>query len=103
MPRTIESILSSREDARSRVATGKPVWDEKVEIKKYLHNDDLSFGQTRDRVVSALKASRWFRKEEFSDLHDAVEEMADAETVEHFDLVLDAIYDMADADRIWLG
>lgn len=42
------------------------------------------------------------RTDEDDDLHMTIEELADTDTVEYFDLVFDAIYDAADIDRAWI-
>ncbi len=73
-------------------------------VKDAINDDDLSFEETRDRVVSALRSSSWFRSaDEYHDLPDLVEELAETVEVEEFDAVLEAIYDGADYDRAWIA
>lgn len=104
MPRTIEHIVETHQVAAERRKAGQPVWDFRVEIKKYLHNENLSFGQVRDSVTRALRGSTWFASEdEFSRLHEVVDGLSDAEDVEEFDGWLDEVYDLADEQRAWLG
>lgn len=73
-------------------------------VKDAINDDDLGFEETRDRVVSALRASAWFRSaDEYHDLPDLVEDLAETVEVEEFDAVLGAIYDGADYDRAWIA
>ena len=104
MPRTIESILASHDEARSRRASGKPVWDSKViGVRAIIQDDHLSVEQTAEAVADRIARSRWFRDAGDDDeLRLAVDELRDSEDAEHFNLVMDAIYDLADADRVWI-
>lgn len=103
MPRTVESIVQAHDTARARRAAGRPVWDYKLTVAM---PRDASFEENRDRFASALHASRWF-KERGADYGDPLnglwDEIKDAEDVQHFDSVLDAIYDEADIDRCWIS
>lgn len=90
--------------ARERQAAGKPVWDRKVNITGILHNEELTFEQRRDALVGVLQASTWVKQcDEDDDLPQLVEELAGTEDTEEFNAVWDAIYDVADADRVWIG
>lgn len=66
--------------------------------------ENASFEQNRDWFAAALQGSAWFKAkaEEDSPLWWLWGEIKDADDVEHFDLVLNAIYDEADADRCWI-
>lgn len=90
--------------AQERRAAGKPVWGRKVNLAGIFHNDEMTFEQKRDAVVSTLRASTWFKQYEGGDdLPQFVEELADTEDIAGFDAVFDAIYDVADADRVWIS
>lgn len=103
MPRTIESTLANHDEARRRLATGRPVWDQKIPIGPIIRDESLTFEQTRDGVHGLLTSSPWVKDSaEFSDLRALVEELGDTETDQEFNAVLDFIYDHADADRVWL-
>lgn len=102
MARTLDGIVAAHTAAAARRAAERPVWDETIQIKKYLNNDDLSFGQIRDRVAQALRASRWVTKGDET-LRMAVENLEEATDEDDFNAALDEVYDLADTDRVWLG
>lgn len=104
--------------AQERRRQGKPQWDFTVSgVKAALEafDDHDDFIRSRDEVIAAIKASTWYgQADEFGDLHDAVDEMADVGNPEidwesdydeqrHFNSCLDRIYDLADWDRAWLA
>lgn len=102
MPRTLDSMVRNYEVAQSLRAGGKNVWKHKL----FAHlTDEMSFEEKRDEFAESLKASSWFRAVAHSyddELWMLWDEIKDAEDVEHFDSVLDAIYDLADEDRCWI-
>jgi hypothetical protein len=54
--------------------------------------------------VDVIRASNWYRgQEEFSTLHNVVDELTDSTDSDEFNQWLDELYDLADYDRIWLG
>ena len=103
MPRTVEHRVEMARLARERRAAGKPVWDGKIKFGGIFRDEALSFDELRDTVVRRLRASTWFKKhDEYDDLPQFVEELADTKDRASFDDALDAIYDLADYDRIWI-
>lgn len=125
MSDTVEHRVEMHRLATARRAQGKPAWAHTIRgfraaLDKYDHQNptDDMLRAIRDEVVAVIKASRWYRNaDEYSDLHEAVDELADVANVEifsptedpgydperHFNSTLDAIYDMADYDRVWLA
>jgi hypothetical protein len=97
MPRDIEQIVATHQLAAERRAAGKPIWDRKITI--YLAGRD-TFEQRRDAWATALKNSTWTSDD--SILKSLIDDLADAENAEEFDFTLDEIYDLADADRVWI-
>lgn len=87
--------------ATERRRQGKPIWRFHLTVSMPEH---LPFEQKRQRFADALHASPWFKAEGEGDsvLWDLWDEIKDAEDEEHFDLVMDAIYDLADYDRCWI-
>jgi Mg/Co/Ni transporter MgtE len=77
-------------------------WIATVDIKRILAKKEkgASFEYIRDEVVKKLKTIKHFQE---GDIAEVVEELADTDTVEQFDCVLDIIYDFADARKIWMG
>ena len=68
------------------------------------HADDLNFELKRDMIVQRIRATTWFKQyDEYDELPQLVEELADAEDTDAFDSVWDCIYDIADADRVWIA
>lgn len=103
-PRTPMSIaehqVTMSELAAERRRKGQKMWEQRIHV----HAEGCeTFEERRDAFVSALRASRWFkRQEEGSELPALVEELADAETGDDYDAVADAIYDEADHARVWI-
>lgn len=100
MSRTIEHIVETHQIATARRKAGLPIWDGKFDVSDVFHNAELSFEQRRDAITSRLAASAWSRQSRT--VEDLADELADVETVEEFGAVWDAIYDEADADRVWI-
>ncbi len=125
MPRTIEHIVETHRLARERVQAGRPVWARTIDIKATLarSNGDTSEA-TAARVaneIAALLRSRlpaatldWASPgcdDEIAEIVEGLEQLRpdsyadDREWSAHQDLNagLDALYDWADRERIWLG
>jgi hypothetical protein len=103
MSRTVEHRVEMARIARERTAAGKPVWDRKLKLGPIFHDESLTFAELRDTVVRKLRASTWFKSyDEYDDLPQFTEELGDTEDRASFNDVLDEIYDIADADRVWI-
>jgi len=90
--------------SQARRKAGKPSWAHKVNLADVFHNDGLTFEQRRDTIVSRIRATRWFKDyDEYDDLPQFVEELAGTEDTDEFDGPWDCIYDIADADRVWIA
>jgi len=88
--------------AQDRMRAGLPSWAGRIDMRGLLHNEDMTFTQSRDAIVARLRASTWFQsKDEDDELVYLVEELADTEDTHSFNDVWDVIYDTADADRVW--
>ncbi len=57
------------------------------------------FELMRDGVVSAVRRSSWNSNE----LDELLEELSETEDTADFDIVWDAIYDLADQDSVWIA
>jgi hypothetical protein len=97
MPRDIEQIVDTHHLAAERHAAGKPVWDRKITI--YLVDLD-TFEERRDAWVRRLSQSSWSNDND--ELKSMLTDLAGASNAEEFDITLDEIYDLADADRVWI-
>ncbi len=103
MPATPEHKAAVHQLARERVNAGRPVWAHTIDLSHVFHNEAMSFIERRDAIVRIVRASRWVKAaDEFSDLTEAVEELSDTADLAEFNLVWDAIYDLADYDRVWI-
>lgn len=79
-------------------------WTETIKLGDVFYNDDITFIGKRDVIVGRIKNSKWFKRQhEFDTLPELVEELSDTESVEDFDEVWSAIYDEADADKVWIS
>ena len=100
MARTIEGILANHKAASKLRSEGKPIWAETITATRV---DGGSFKRNRNAFATALKRSMWFKRAEPDDeLHQLWDEIKDADDADHFDICLDAIYDLADEDRIFI-
>lgn len=75
-------------------------WKDKVRIGDIWRNPDMTQQERKTALVKRFRESRWFKAN--PDLAAIVEELEDTETVEEFDVVWAALYDEADADRVWI-
>jgi len=129
MPRTIEHIAATYQIAAERREAGKDIWDRTVNIKDTLSAHPIadmdefdSLELTASRIAAVLRASLpsyYFdvQHEEFDfTFNEAVESLEDMraeymrrdkkdgfDPVEEFNDCLEAIYDWADINRVWLG
>lgn len=101
MPDTADHRADMHRLATERRQAGKPIWAYRLTVHM---PESLPFEKKRQRFADALENSAWFKAEgeEDSELWWAWDEIKDADDEDHFDLVLNAIYDMADYDRCWI-
>jgi hypothetical protein len=103
MPDTADHRAAMYRVGQERRAAGKPSWEHVLKLADVFHNDHLTFEQKRDTIVARIRASAWYKGyDPTGELPEAVEDLADAEDVPAFDDVWDALYDLADADRVWI-
>lgn len=106
MPRTIESIAANHQAVIARREAGQPAWDETIKIGHIWNDDTLTFTETRDRIVAALRNSRWYKNadpDDFDDVNEVIDfHLAEAPDATEFDCWWDDLYDLADRDRIWI-
>ena len=104
MPYTVEHRADMHRLATERRKAGKPIWAHKINLADIFHADDLNFELKRDMIVQRIRATTWFKQyDEYDDLPQFVEELAETEDTDAFDGVWDCIYDIADADRVWIA
>jgi hypothetical protein len=102
--------------AQERRAAGKPVWDRTVRgFRDVLYNNPDDTIAARDGLVSAIKGSSWYKNaEEYGELWTLLDELIDVGNPEidwdegynaqrHLNGLLDAIYDLADQERVWIA
>lgn len=106
MPRTIESIVDAHNAATERRRAGRPIWDHKLRIKHLLADIGSPTDEDAKRIgkliAAAIERSAWGRDAD-EELHDLIEEFKDVIDVDHFNMIMDALYDLADYDRVWIG
>jgi hypothetical protein len=104
MPDTAQHRADMYALAQARRKAGKPSWAHKINLADVFRNDGLTFTQKRDAIVSRIRATTWFKDcDERDSLPMFVEEMADTQDTRDFDAVWSEIYDIADADRVWIA
>lgn len=110
MARTIESIGDSHHAAEERRAAGKPIWDRTLRIKHLLSkdSDDETARETARQIAAALKGSTWAREDktrygDASEVQYLVTRLRRTTTLKRLNALLDELYDLADADRVWIA
>lgn len=119
MPRTIEHIVAIHELARERSNAGKPIWDQRIDIKAILFRDKNTTSPAHAAAVAAEIAALirvsvpkpWLdiTSDGFDrTLDDIVEGLEfvgpeDDDALECLNGWLGDLYDWADLKRVWLG
>lgn len=105
MPRTIDSIVANHTEAARRRAAGLPVWDHRIDIKHLLDDDtsDANARRVGHELHTILTRSAWIKNNTDPGLNDVLYNINDTDTTDDLDYWLDALYDYADRDRVWLG
>ena len=127
MPRTVEHIVSCHQAASVLRKAGKPIWSKRIDMKAIINEDQgnespehiSAISQRIAALIRAQAPASYFDigHEDFDfDFVDAVESMEgctiedlaqdmanECEAVDMFNGWLEAIYDWADVNRIWLG
>lgn len=105
MPDTVEHRVEMFQVTQERLKAGKPVWDRHVNLAGVFRNEETTFEEKRDTIVEVLRNSSWMKSQDEGDdeLSQAIEELGDADNEDWFNAVWDAIYDLADADRVWIS
>src|ERR1700748_2911454 len=103
MPDTVEHRVEMHQLASERRAAGTPVWDRRIDVSSVFRNEELAYEERRDAIVKIIRDSPWFKQyDEGDELPQLVEELAEA-AEDEFRFPWDAIYDIADYDRVWIA
>lgn len=88
-------------------------WKHRVNIKHLITDDesDENAKKVGKQIAKALRASTWARADrEYADEYGrdsevdiCAEEFSDVDGLDHLNGVLDVMYDLADADKVWIG
>jgi hypothetical protein len=80
------------------------IWKEQVygihALQERQANGTITLEEMRDRIVSRLRKLR--PEGEDLELDEILDELAEVDTVHWYDSVKDALYDWADAKRVWI-
>ena len=102
--RSVDVRVAAGRAARARVDAGLKSWGERIRTSVIWRDADAPYPVRRDRFVAAVKRSKWFTsQDEDSELHEAIDELADLTDEAEMKSVLNDIYDLADVDRIRLS
>jgi hypothetical protein len=101
-----DHLVAAHHAAGERRAAGEPSWVATLHMTD-IRTDGEPLGlENRDAIVARVKASSWYRRRLETDrgdeLYQIVDELADVLTSEDFVTVMDALYNEADLDRIWI-
>jgi hypothetical protein len=89
-------------------------WRKTIHLKQFLSDDDSDSNarEAAAKIGAVLKRQPEYREGEFDDFSVIADEMADIEhdphddgyrVVTHVNDCLAALYDWADAERVWIG
>lgn len=80
-----------------------PYWGLTIDLKDVFHSD-LPFPSIRDEVVARINRSGWLDQSYApAELLMALFELQDAQDADDFDVYWNAVYDIADVDRVWIA
>lgn len=112
MTRSIDSILAAHKAATERSAVARPIWDRKLRIKQLLspNSSDFRARATGKSIAMIVRTSQWLKIDQRdaeqaggeSELALLVDEFEKTGGPEDLNLLLDKLYDLADADRVWI-
>ena len=115
MPRTLESITDCHRAATERRKAGRPIWDHYLNIghliRELQDNPEADLQETGKQIGALIRASSWAKADVkaieerggiASEVMGCAEEFEEVTDEEDFDLILDRLYDLADADRTWI-
>lgn len=79
-------------------------WKYKLRVGDVFHDDEKSLAEKGQVIAARIKAAPFWEgnRDELEPLVDELVDAADAEDEHWFDLVWDAFYDWADAERVWV-
>lgn len=101
MNRSLDHLMATHDIANDLRKAGKPTWKHKIRV---FLADLETFEQRRDAWANTLRASSWIKSmDEFDEVRDAIEELAETSDPNEFDHILSEIYDAADIDRTWIN
>lgn len=84
--------------------TGK--WKYQLNFDDFFTSDIYSLADKAKKIRNRVKLSHWFDEANYNgELELFLDELVDAgeeKNVEHFDAVMDCLYDIFDADGIWV-
>lgn len=82
-------------------------WRKRIDVSVTFNDDDLDIKEKAASIAAQLTNSGWLNLRDEEDDRDNLvwlfEELGDSEDEREFDAVWNAIYDEADADRVWLN
>lgn len=88
-------------------------WKHRISIRHLLNDDetDKNAKEVGERIAKTLRTSTWARADrEYADWNGGdseveilADEFSDIDGLDHLNDALDAMYDLADADKTWVG
>jgi hypothetical protein len=80
-------------------------WKHTLDVKDLWDDDEMGLPEKGKAIAGRIRAMPFWGKDDGGDLEQIVEELEDAAEADDerwFDLVWDAFYDWADAERVWV-
>ena len=78
-------------------------WNHKLDVSSFFHDDDLTITEKGEKISELVKSSTWFEGLYYKDdLEGLLEELSEVEDADDFDVLWDQMYDIFDAERVWV-
>ena len=81
-------------------------WKYQLDVSPFFHNEDITLEEKSKKLVETLKSRPWYEKlYHIDEVEQNLEEIVDAgeaDDVMWFDACWDNLYDIFDAERVWV-
>lgn len=76
-------------------------WRMTLNVRDVFYDDDLTTAAKAQAIAARIRIHPWARENDY--VRDLADELAEQTDTHGFDVVWHAIYDEADADRVWVA
>jgi hypothetical protein len=81
-------------------------WKHRLDLSDFFHSDIHSLKDKTLKIKRRIEEAKWYNDANYNgELEQLLEELEDAgkeDNADHFDAVWDFLYDIFDAERVWV-